>query len=46
MKIKIFPLLLSSSSIEKTINKWLEENKNIEVLSVKVADNKYIILYK
>jgi hypothetical protein len=46
MKIKIFQLLLSSNSIEKTINKWLEDNKDIEIVSVNVADNKYLLLYK
>jgi len=46
MKVKIFSLLLSSSLAEQKINTWLEENKNIEVISVKVADNQYILLYK
>jgi hypothetical protein len=45
MKVKIF-LLLNPTSSEQHINRWLQDHQNIDVISVKVTDNQYIILYK
>lgn len=44
MKAKVF----KNSEVlvlEREINRWLEENKDISVLNTAVADNQFIILY-